>query len=94
MPSSVSEGTRPSAARMRSYSSAVMLCWASNCGVTATGSGTTAEEAVVITVASIVARDSHRNVDGTVWKAPAMIHTRKKEEGLRYTGSAPKDAIY
>ena len=43
---------------MRSYSSAVMLCWASNCGVTATGSGTTAEEAVVITVASIVARDS------------------------------------
>src|ERR1700677_4531587 len=56
MPSSVSEGTRPRAARMRSYSCAVMLCAASNCGVTATGEGTTAEEAEVITVASIVAR--------------------------------------
>ena len=35
-----------------------MLCEASNCGDTATGSGTSTEEAVVITVASIVARDS------------------------------------
>ena len=43
---------------MRSYSSAVMLCWASNCGVTVAGSGTTAEEAAVITVASIVAWES------------------------------------
>src|SRR5580658_6135500 len=56
MPSSVRDGTRPRAARMRSYSSAVMLCAASTCGVTATGEGTTAEEAGVITVASIVAR--------------------------------------
>src|ERR1035437_4811336 len=59
MPSSVREGTRPSAAWMRVYSSAVMLCWASNSGVTATGSGTSAEEAGVITIASIVARDAH-----------------------------------
>src|ERR1035438_7400821 len=43
---------------MRPYSSAVILCEASNCGDTATGSGTSTEEAVVITVASIVARDS------------------------------------
>ena len=56
MPSSVREGTRPSAAKMRLYSSAVMLCWANNCGVTATGEGIAcAEEAVVITDASIVA---------------------------------------
>src|ERR1700734_4151546 len=55
MPSSVREGVRPRAARMRSYSGAVMLCWASNCGVMVIGSGTTAEDAVVITVASIVA---------------------------------------
>src|SRR5580658_1783087 len=40
---------------MRSYSSAVMLCAASTCGVTATGEGTTAEEAEVITVIFIVA---------------------------------------
>src|SRR3974377_1781933 len=56
MPSSVRDGTRPRAARIRSYSSAVMLCWASNCGVTETGSGTTAEETFVIAVNSIVAR--------------------------------------
>jgi hypothetical protein len=37
-----------------------MLCCASNCGVTATGEGTTAEDAVVITVASIVAWRSQR----------------------------------
>ena len=43
----------------------VMLCWASNSGVTVTGSGTTAEEAVVITVMSIVAWD--RTQHG--WKA-------------------------
>src|SRR5579862_8658577 len=55
MPSSVREGVRPRAASMRSYSSAVMLCWASNCGVMVVGSGTTAEDAVVITVAFIVA---------------------------------------
>src|ERR1035441_8403637 len=59
MPSSVSEGTRPRAARMRLYSFAVMPCVESNCGVTATGEGTTAEEALVITDASIVAWDSH-----------------------------------
>jgi hypothetical protein len=44
---------------MRLYSSAVMLCWASNAGVISTGSGTTAEDAVVITIALIVARLSH-----------------------------------
>src|ERR1035441_7166611 len=60
MPISVRDGTRPRAARMRLYSSAVILCWASSSGVTATGSGTTAEEAVVITIASIVAWQSHR----------------------------------
>jgi hypothetical protein len=47
---------RPRAARMRLYSSAVMLCCASNCGVTVTGSGTTAEEALVIADASILAQ--------------------------------------
>src|SRR6185437_9818898 len=41
MPSSVREGVRPSAARMRSYSSAVMPCWARSSGVTATGGGAT-----------------------------------------------------
>src|ERR1039458_6573347 len=56
MPSSVSEGVRPSAARMRSYSSAVMLCCASICGVMVTGSGTTAEEALVIVDAFILAQ--------------------------------------
>src|SRR6266700_5329860 len=63
MPSSVRDGTRPRAFRMRWYSSAVMLCWASNSGVTATGSGTEAEEAVVITVTSIVAWHSHSVAD-------------------------------
>src|SRR5580692_2520828 len=53
---------------MRSYSSAVMLCWASNCGVTATGEGTTAEEAGFITVASIVARHSHTQAAKRMWK--------------------------
>src|ERR1700677_874349 len=56
MPSSVSEGVRPSAARMRSYSSAVMLCWASICGVIVTGSGTTAAEELVIVDAFILAQ--------------------------------------
>src|SRR6185503_8585040 len=56
MPSSVRDGTRQSASRIRLYSSAVILCWASNCGVMETGSGTAAEEAVVITITSIVAR--------------------------------------
>src|SRR5215472_8105094 len=55
MPSSVREGTRPSAFRMRSYSSGVMLCWASSSGVTATGSGTTAEVVVVIALTFIFA---------------------------------------
>ena len=71
MPSSVRDGTRPSAARMRVYSSAVMLCEASNCGVTATGSGTTTEEAVVITIAFIVARRlrwGRRLRPGHAWK--------------------------
>jgi hypothetical protein len=54
---------------MRLYSSAVMLCWASNCGVTETGDGTTAEEAVVITVAFIVARDCRAEAVGRVWNA-------------------------
>src|SRR5206468_6798371 len=56
MPNSVSEGTRPSAFRMRWYSSAVMPWVASNSGVTATGSGTTAE-VVVIALAFIFAWD-------------------------------------
>ena len=43
---------------MRSYSSAVMPCCASNCGVTVVGSGTTAEEVLVIVDASIVAWQS------------------------------------
>src|ERR1700733_12641760 len=55
MPSSVSEGGRPRAARMRSYSSAVMLCCASICGVIVTGSGTTAAEELVIVDAFILA---------------------------------------
>ena len=53
------------------YSSAVMLCEASNCGVTATGSGTTTEEAVVITIAFIVARRlrwGRRLRPGHAWK--------------------------
>src|SRR5579863_4772958 len=57
MPNSVSDGPRPSAARMRSYSSAVMLCAASTSGVIFVGSGTTAaEEAVVIAATCIFAR--------------------------------------
>src|ERR1035437_479818 len=72
MPSSVREGTRPSADRMRLYSSDVMACWANNSGVTATGSGMTAEEAVVITIASIVARHSHSVTAGIVWKARVL----------------------
>ena len=56
MPSSVSEGVRPSAARMRSYSSAVMLCVASISGVMVTGSGTTAAEELVIVDAFILAQ--------------------------------------
>ncbi|MEI9969812.1 MAG: hypothetical protein WDM87_14745 [Terracidiphilus sp.] len=41
---------------MRSYSSAVMLCCASICGVTVTGSGTTAAEELVIVDAFILAQ--------------------------------------
>ena len=70
-------GTRPSAARMRSYSSAVMLCAASNCGVTEAGSGTTAEGAVVITVAFIVARDQQSSATRWMWKAGPECHPLK-----------------
>src|SRR5208337_2520200 len=69
IPSSVSEGVRPRAARMRSYSCAVMPCWASNCGVTVVGSGTTAEESLVIVDASIVAWESRSRTGMRVWKA-------------------------
>ena len=55
---------------MRLYSSAVMLCWASNCGVTATGEGTGADEAMFITVASIVARHSHSQACGKLGQFP------------------------
>ena len=56
-----------------------MLCWASNSGVTETGSGTTAEEAVVITIASIVARYSHSGACGVTRKAVERpkVHRRK-----------------
>jgi hypothetical protein len=54
---------------MRSYSSAVMLCWASNCGVTVVGSGTTAEELLVIVDASIVAWEWQARTGMRVWKA-------------------------
>ena len=60
-----------------------MLCWASNCGVTATGEGTTAEEAVVITVAFIVARYSPDATARGVWK-PAIVlkcHTEPVRTG-------------
>lgn len=53
---------------MRLYSSAVMLCAASNSGVMSTGSGTTAEEAVVITIAFIVAWRSSTGEKEWVWK--------------------------
>src|SRR5579863_9775010 len=77
MPSSVSEGTRPSASRMRPYSSAVMLCEASNCGVTRTGSGTTcAEEAGVITVALIVACHLRRG-----WRSWPVIERKEDAAG-------------
>src|ERR1019366_2277604 len=69
MPSSVSDGVRRRAERMRRYSSALMLCCPSSCGVTATGEGTTPEEAEFITVASFVARCSHCDDTDRVWKA-------------------------
>jgi hypothetical protein len=46
-----------------------MLCWASNSGVTNTGSGRTGEDAVFITIAFIVARESHSRTGFGVWKA-------------------------
>src|ERR1700722_3491839 len=54
---------------MRSYSSAVILCWASNCGVTVVGAGTTAEEVLVIVNASIVAWESRTRTGMRMWKA-------------------------
>ena len=54
---------------MRSYSSAVMPCWASNCGVTVVGSGTTAEDDLVIVDASIVAWESRARTGMRMWKA-------------------------
>jgi hypothetical protein len=51
----------------------VILCWASNCGVTSTGEGMAVGDAMVITVASIVARDSHSGAVGRVWKAGAVF---------------------
>src|SRR6266568_205983 len=77
MPNSVREGTRPSAVKMRLYSSAVMLCCASNSGVTATGSGTTAEEAVVITIASIVAWDVLQGGEVSVWESRPLADIPK-----------------
>src|SRR5580658_6817557 len=68
---------------MRLYSSAVMLCCASSCGVTKVGSGTTcAEEAVVITVASIVAR--LRRCDRRIW---ALRARKIRESGYGKTGT-------
>src|ERR1035441_2492973 len=79
MPSSVREGTRPSADRMRLYSSGVMACCANNSGVTAAGSGMTAEEAIVITIASIVARHSQSVIWKGVWKARVQFKCRAQE---------------
>src|SRR5208283_1173162 len=87
MPSSVRDGTRPRAARMRLYSSAVMLCEASNGGVTVTGSGTT-EEAVVITVASIVAR---RLRCGRI--PSAARHAEKWLRGVERRADDPEDGL-
>src|ERR1035438_675286 len=63
---------------MRSYSSAVMLCCARSSGVIATGSGTTAEEAGVITIAFIVAWDTQPKGIGIVWKA---VRQRRRHAG-------------
>ncbi len=59
---------RPRALSIRSYSSGVMLCLDSSSGVTVTGSGTTAEEAGVITIASIVAWDAGLERRVRMWK--------------------------
>jgi hypothetical protein len=81
MPSSVSDGTRPKASRMWLYSSGVMLCCASNCGVTTTGEGIAcAEEVVVITIAFIVARYSPEATARRVWK-PAIVLKCHTEPG-------------
>src|ERR1039458_3731975 len=97
MPSSVSEGVRPSAARMRSYSSAVMLCVASICGVTVTGSGTTAAEELVIVDAFILAQGLRRGWEALCGRrasaARAARHVADKPKAMRYFGSgSPPEA--
>ena len=73
---------------MRLYSSAVMLCWASNCGVTATGEGTTAEEAGFITVASIVARHQAPAVRQTPSAGRAYKKGAGKGLGMGWKGNS------
>ena len=70
-----------------------MLCCANNSGVTATGSGTTAEEAVVITIASIVAWDgalaaTSKRVGNEPSIPAACVPAPYKEQG-RPIGSLP-----
>src|SRR5690349_20151010 len=88
MPSSVRDGVRPSAFKMRSYSEAVMLCWASNAGVTSTGSGTTAE-VMVIALAFIFAWECGKacascgvEVFTELWR-PARLLSKKASRSWR-----------
>src|SRR5208282_4161570 len=90
MPSSVSEGVRPRAARMRSYSSAVMLCVASICGVMLTGSGTTAAEELVIVDAFIFAQGTCRAADAFDRAAPREKARRWVIGNLLQVRQAPR----
>ncbi len=82
---------------MRSYSSGVMLCWASNSGVTTTGSGTAADVAwLVIAYATIVARKTlsgaTRQGAGQGIRGLHLGHPAPTKPGLKLAQSALESA--